>query len=204
MTGLACMILAGGAARRMGGTPKGLELLGDKAVLAHVVERVAPQVGVLALNSNADPALFNAFDLPIIPDAPPLGRGPLAGILAAMKWARALGYKQVATVAWDTPFLPADLMARLTQAQQGQSKKSVMAATRDAEGRLWRHPTASLWPTHLHDDLETALAEGTRKVSAWAELHGVDLVEFPTGRPDPFFNINTPEDLAQAQTYLER
>ena len=204
MTGLACMILAGGAARRMGGTPKGLEPLGDKTVLAHVVERVAPQAGVLALNSNADPALFNAFDLPIIPDAPPLGRGPLAGVLAAMKWAHALGFKQVATVAWDTPFLPTDLMARLTQAQQGQSMKSVMAATRDAEGRLWRHPTASLWPTHLHDDLETALAEGTRKVSAWAELHGVDLVEFPTGRPDPFFNINTPEDLAQAQTYLER
>ena len=204
MTGLACMILAGGAARRMGGNPKGLELLGDKPVLAHVVERVAPQAGVLALNSNTDPALFNAFDLPIIPDAPPLGRGPLAGILAAMKWARALGFKQVATVAWDTPFLPADLMARLGQAQQCQSMKSVMAATRDTAGRLWRHPTSSLWPTHLHDDLETALAEGTRKVSAWAELHGVDLVEFPTGRPDPFFNINTPEDLALAHTYLGR
>ena len=186
------VVLAGGAARRMGGGDKGLLPLGRSTVLGHVVERLRPQVGPLALNANGDPARFDALGLPVLPD-PVEGRpGPLAGVLAAMDWAAGLGAERVATAAADTPFPPDDLIVRLAAAGEGV----VLAATPGAAGPL-RHPTFGLWPVALRDDLRAALGRGVRKVVAWADPHGAAQALFPDEAA--FFNVNTPEDLERAR-----
>ena len=189
-------ILAGGAARRMGGGDKGLLPLGRGTVLAHVAGRLAPQVSALAINANGDPARFAGFALPVLPDPLPGRPGPLAGVLAAMGWAQGLGAERVVTAAADTPFLPADLVARLEAAGPG----IVLAATPGAEGRPDRHPTFGLWPVALRGDLRAAIEGGVRKVVAWTDRHGADDALFPD--PAAFFNVNTPDDLARARAMV--
>ena len=186
-------ILAGGAARRMGGGDKGLLPLGRATVLGHVVGRLAPQVSTLALNANGDPARFAELDLPVLPDGVPGRPGPLAGVLAAMEWARALGVERVVTAAADTPFLPPDLVARLEAAGPGIA----LAATPAAGGGADRHPTFGLWPVALAGDLRAALGEGVRKVVAWTDRHGAAEALFPDAAA--FFNVNTPADLERAR-----
>ncbi len=193
------VILAGGRARRMGGGDKVLRVLHGRTLLAHVQARLAPQAGALALNANGDPARFADTGLPVLPD-PVAGRpGPLAGVLAAMGWAAGLGAADVVTVPGDTPFLPADLVARLCAAAVHGAP--VLAATRGASGRavrggMARHPTCALWPVALHPALEAALADGTTRVVDWADAQGARTAVFP--EPRAFFNINTPDDLARA------
>ena len=187
------VILAGGAARRMGGGDKGLLPLGEGTVLSSVIARLAPQAGALALSANGDPARFAPLGLPVLPDPVPGRPGPLAGVLAAMRWAGAAGAERVATAAADTPFLPADLLARLAAAGPG----IVVAAAPDPERGASRHPTFALWPAALADALEAALAGGTRKVLAFADAHGWTEARFPDGAA--FFNVNTPDDLAEAR-----
>ena len=193
------VILAGGLSQRMGGGDKALLALGDRPMLARVIARLAPQAGPLALNANGPPERFAAFGLPVLADPLPDHPGPLAGVLAAMLWARGLGCRQVATVAADTPFFPADLVVRLI-AGAGRTGLAI-AASRDPGGRLRRHPTFGIWPVALAGDLATALGAGQRRVGAWALDRGAAEVEFdgPGGR-DPFFNVNTPEELAEART----
>ena len=123
--------------------------------------------------------------------------GPLAGILAAMDWAAGLGADRVVTAAADTPFLPRDLVARLTRAVQGRDLPLALAATAGPEGQM-RHPTFGLWPVALRNDLRQALSDGTRKVTQWADQHGAGAAVFPAAPVDPFFNINTPADLDRA------
>lgn len=184
------VILAGGAARRMGGGDKGLLPLGGGTVLSSVVARLAPQAGPLALNANGDPARFAGYGLPVLPDTVPGRPGPLAGVLAAMRWA---GTGRVATAAADTPFLPRDLIERLAAAGPG----IVVAAAPDPERGVARHPTFALWPAALADALEAALAGGTRKVLAFADAHGWDEARFDDGAA--FFNVNAPADLEEAR-----
>ena len=191
-------ILAGGLARRMGGGDKGLLAIGDRTMLEHVIERFAPQVGELALNANGDEARFAKFDLPVLADPVAGYAGPLAGVLAGLDWAAGRGIANIVTVAADTPFLPADLVDRLLDAAAVQGRQIALACT--ATGL---HPTFGLWPVALRDDLKTALSEGVRKVVDWTDRHGVARAEFPVGEFDPFFNVNTPEDLGLAQDYLE-
>lgn len=179
------VILAGGAGRRIGGD-KAQHLLAGRPLWQHVAERITPQVSTLAVNA---PAPFG--DLPHVPDAVP-GLGPLAGILAAMLWARGQGADRVLTVAVDTPFLPLDLLARLANGDG-----IAMAETADG-----LHGTTALWPTHLSTDLMQALTDGTRKVTEWAAPHAIARVRFPDTTPPPFFNINTPEDLALAEAWI--
>lgn len=193
MTGVPAVILAGGAARRMGGGDKGLLLLGAGTVLSSVIARLEPQAGALALNANGDPARLAYLGLPVLPDTVPGLPGPLAGVLAAMRWAGALGAARVATAAADTPFLPPDLIVRLEAAGPG----IVIAAAPDPERGTARHPVFALWPVLLADALEAALAGGTRKVLAFADAQGWDEARFPNG--GAFFNVNTPCDLAEAR-----
>ncbi len=192
-------ILAGGQARRMGGGDKGLLTVGDRPMLDHVIERLAPQVGKLALNANGDRTRFAKFGLPVLADPVAGHAGPLAGVLAGLDWAAGREAANIVTVAADTPFLPSDLVFRLLNASADQGRQIALACT--ATGL---HPTFGLWPVTLRDDLRTALSEGVRKVVDWADRHGVARAEFPVGEFDPFFNVNTPEDLARAQDYLER
>ena len=192
------VILAGGRAQRMGGGDKGRLALGGQPILARVIDRLAPQVGAMALNANGDPARFADLGLPVLPDSVGGFVGPLAGILAGMDWAAGQGARAVVTVAADTPFLPRDLVARLARAGQGP----VIAATPDPARGILRHPTFGLWPVALRDDLRAALAGGTRKVTQWADAQGARAAVFPVTGVDPFFNINTPQDLARAEILL--
>jgi molybdenum cofactor guanylyltransferase len=188
------VILAGGQSRRMGGGDKGLLPLGTGAVIGHVIDRMSPQVSALAINANGDPARFLPYGLPVLPDSLPDFPGPLAGILAALDWAVSRGADWVVTVPSDTPFVPRDLVARLTAAQ---TAPVVIAATGDRV-----HPTCGLWSVGVRDDLAATLARGERKVRDFSDRHGAAMARFTDGPPDPFFNINTPADLAQAQGWL--
>ncbi|MGR3466675.1 MAG: molybdenum cofactor guanylyltransferase MobA [Shimia sp.] len=188
------IILAGGQARRMGGGDKALLPLGAGCVLDTILARLAPQAGPLALNANGDPARFARFGLPVLPDTVADFPGPLAGVLAGMDWAAGLGADFVVSVAGDTPFFPGDLVPRLLLA--AEEAPIALAAT---DGL---HPTFGLWPTALREDLRAALKGGTRKVLAFTDRHGMAEARWPVTDPDPFFNINTPEDLARAQAWV--
>ncbi|KUP95100.1 molybdenum cofactor guanylyltransferase MobA [Tritonibacter horizontis] len=204
------VILAGGRATRMGGGDKGLLALGGQTLLARVIDRLAPQVAGLALNANGDAARFDRFDLPVVADSIDGFAGPLAGVLAGLDWAATQGAETIVTAAADTPFFPTDLVARLVAAA-GQAHPLVLATTprsRDeglksgGRGGVNRHPTFGLWPVALRDDLRTALQGGLRKVVLWTDQHGGREALFDAQPFDPFFNLNTPEDLARAEALL--
>ncbi len=197
------LILAGGLARRMGGGDKSLLMLGRKPVLAHVIERLRAQAAPVLLNANGDPARFAAFGLTVLPDSLPDFPGPLAGVLAGLDWAAEHGHARIVTVAADTPFFPDNLVKKLTEASQKADKPIALAATPDPDRGLRRHPTFGLWPVALRDDLRAALQDGLRKIVAWTDRHGTALAEFPATPHDPFFNINTPEDMLQAEVILK-
>lgn len=204
------VLLAGGQSRRMfasapGGGDKGLLMLGRQPMIARVMQRLAPQVGRLVLNVNGDPGRFAALQLPIAPDPVTGFVGPLAGVLAGMRWslANAPEARFVATVSTDAPFIPETLVARLLAAAEDNPGGIPLA---QSGGEL--HPVIGLWPVALAGDLEAALAAGTRKVLAWTDRHGTIPVPFPPERVgarevDPFFNANTPEELAEARAILE-
>ncbi len=197
------VVLAGGRATRMGGGDKCLLPLGGRPMLAHVLERLSPQVERVVLNANGDPARFAGFGLSVVADPIPGHPGPLAGVLAGMIHAAGAGCSHVATVAGDTPFFPADLVARLVAGAEAAAAPIALAASPDAAGRLWRHPTFGLWSVTLQDDLHTALEGGLRKVVAWTDRHGAATVAFPRqGDLDPFFNVNTPADMQAAAAFL--
>ncbi len=191
------VILAGGKATRMGGGDKGLKVVAGKRLLDHVIARLAPQCGALAINANGDAARFAEFGLPVLPDSLPDHPGPLAGVLAGLDWAAELGAGAIVTVAADTPFFPADLVDRLAAAC-GPSGLA-LAASPDETGKLWQHPTFGLWPVALRDDLRAALRDGLRKIVRWTDGHGAGTAVFPADPFDPFFNINTPEDIVVAE-----
>jgi molybdopterin-guanine dinucleotide biosynthesis protein A len=178
----------------MGGGDKPLLRLGTGTLLSHVIERFSPQVAALALSANGDGARFARFGLPVLPDADADRAGPLAGILAGLDWAAALGAEAVVSAAGDTPFLPPDLVPRLLLAANGGP---ALAAT--ARGR---HPTFGLWPISLRDDLRAALARGERRVADFADLHRAEVASFRDQPFDPFFNVNTPDDLIRARAML--
>jgi len=171
--------------------------LGDRTLLAHCIDVIAPQVGLMVLNANGDPERFAAFGLAVVADAIGDYPGPLAGILAGMRWAAAQGATDVVSVAADTPFLPTDLVARLDAAR---TEAAVPLACAASGG--WTHPVIGLWPVDLADALEADLRAGMRKIDRWTEKFGVVSAEFPTEPFDPFFNVNRPEDLAEAETLL--
>ena len=194
------VILAGGRAKRMGGGDKGLRLLGGQTLIAHVIARLAPQCGPLAINANGDPARLAGFGLPVLPDSLPDYPGPLAGVLAGLDWAAGLGAEAIVTAAADTPFLPLDLVARLSEA--ALPRGLALAASPDASGTLQRHPTFGLWPVALRHDLRAALNGGVRKVVTWTDRHQAATAIFDAAPIDPFFNVNTPDDLALAHRLL--
>ncbi|MGJ8544249.1 MAG: molybdenum cofactor guanylyltransferase MobA [Sulfitobacter sp.] len=194
------VILAGGQATRMGGGDKGLLRLGGQTLLDRVRARLQPQVADLALNANGDAARFAGLGLPVLPDSIEGYAGPLAGVLAGLDWAAAQGADSIVTAAADTPFFPCDLVPHLLLAAEGMHTPLVLAATPDPARGKARHPTFGLWPVSLRDDLRAALNSGLRKVVLWTDEHGGRLAMFP--QEQAFFNVNTPEDLAQAEAML--
>lgn len=191
------VILAGGQATRMGGGDKGMLRIGQRRLIDHVIDRLDPQVGGLALNANGDPARLSSLGLPVIADSVDGFAGPLAGVLAGLDWAAAQGADAIVTAAADTPFFPCDLVPRLQLASEGMAHPLALAATPDPERGLARHPTFGLWPVALRDDLRAALQDGVRKVVQWTARHDARFATFPDEAA--FFNVNTPDDLARAE-----
>ena len=191
------LILAGGLARRMGGGDKARLTIGGVTILDRVLARLRPQCSALLINANGDPARFADTGLTVVADDVPGFAGPLAGILAGLEWAAGNrpDLAWVASVPGDCPFLPADLIERLHAARMAQDKPLACARSGD-----WRHPVVGLWPVALRHDLRRALVdEGLRKIDIWTARHGVALAEWPDTQVDPFFNVNTPEDVAEAE-----
>lgn len=192
------VILAGGKASRMGGGDKCFLPLMGRLVIDFVIERFVQQVPQIVINANGDLTRFDSLNLPTVPDSIVDFPGPLAGVLAGLDWAATKGASHIVTVAADTPFFPMDLCFRLEREQIAQSKPIILAATQGV-GHLNMHPTFGLWPVELREDLRCQLGVGVRKVMNWAEEHGKADAIFDVINHDPFFNINTPEDLAQAE-----
>jgi molybdopterin-guanine dinucleotide biosynthesis protein A len=199
------VLLAGGRSSRMGGGDKCLLPLAAKPMLAHIIDRLSPQVSDLIINANGDVARFATFDLPVIEDRLEGQAGPLAGVHAGIEWARSNRPQSrfVITAATDTPFFPTDLVARF-RAAIGVAEPRLLVA-RSEEGM---HPVFGLWPIALAPALEASLKTGMRKVQAWVADHAAEQIFFPAtdigGRKvDPFFNINRPEDLAEAEALLK-
>ncbi len=202
MAGVVGVVLAGGLARRMGGGDKGLIALAGRPILDHVIERLAPQVGRMIINANGDAQRFAPYGIPVLPDSVAGFAGPLAGVLAGMEWAAdgRAGAQWVVTAATDTPFFPRDLVQHLLNAVQ--RTRSDMACAASA-GR--HHPVFGLWPVSLAADLRQAMkAEGIRKVDAWTARHRLAVAEFEARPYDPFFNVNRPEDVAEAVLFALR
>jgi molybdenum cofactor guanylyltransferase len=200
MTAPLGVILAGGRATRMGGGDKGLRDLGGRPLIGHVIDRLAPQCARLAINANGAPERWGFLGLPVLPDSLPDRPGPLAGVLAGLDWAAAEGAEAIVTAAADTPFFPPDLVLRL-RAHAGASGLC-LAASPDETGRMQRHPTFGLWPVALREDLRAALTGGLRKIVLWTDRHGAGVAPFPSLPHDPFFNVNTPADIAEAERLL--
>ena len=196
------LVLAGGLARRMGGGDKARITIGGVTILQRVLACLKPHCTGLVINANGDPARFADTKLPVVSDNVPDFAGPLAGILAGLDWT-ALHMPEcewLASVPGDCPFLPNDLVTRLHAARAAAG--APLGCARSGE---WRHPVIGLWPVALRDDLRRALvAEGLRKIEIWTARHGVAIASWPAEPVDPFFNVNTPEDAAQAQTIAAR
>ncbi len=201
------IILAGGLSRRMGGGDKGLLMLGKTTIIERVIDKILPQVGSLAININGDSSRFPDYKLPIIPDSIKGYLGPLSGILAGMEWAFKNGNRYIATVAADTPFLPDDFIKRLHAMVKSKNLNIGIAASRFLRrDDVFIHPTFGIWEVALKDDLRDALANDTRKIMFWAKKFKLDYYYFDTSDKlsDPFFNINTPDDLEEAKYRLKK
>ena len=198
------VILAGGLARRMGGGDKSLLSLGASCrVLDLVIARLGAQVDQMVLNANGDPARFDEFGLPVVADSLDGFLGPPAGVLAGLDYAAEHGFDHIVSVAADTPFFPTNLVSALETASKHMDVSIALAATKIEGGKTVRHPTFGLWPVALRDDLRSALQDGLRKVVLWTDQHGAETHVFESGDIDPFFNINTPEDLELANKMME-
>ena len=191
------VILAGGLSRRMGGGDKPMRSIAGRTILSRVIERMSPQCESLILNANGDPARFAEFGLEIAPDDVEGFAGPLAGVLAALDWAAAHrpGVDWVVSAAADCPFLPRDLVSRF---QDRRVDETADLATARSGGQT--HPVIGLWKVALRDELRHALVvEDCRKIDRWTARYRLATVDWPITPLDPFFNANTPDDLAEAE-----
>jgi molybdenum cofactor guanylyltransferase len=192
------VVLAGGASRRFG-AEKSATLLCCKPLLAWVMERAKAQVATLVLNAN-DPEIGKAVaDVDRLADGAP-GEGPIAGVLAALEDAGRRGFSHVASFACDTPFFPHDTVARLASALLSSRADYAVASCGAIAHRIF-----ALWPVDCRAQLAHAFANGTRSmrdIEHWLEPTWADFPKEGGPDGDPFFNINTPEDLAAAERWL--
>lgn len=177
----------------MGGVNKALLALGGQSLMAHSIARLQPQVERLAISANADPDEFAQFGLTVLKDEAPLG--PLAGVLAALRWAAPLGATAVVSVAVDTPFFPPDLVPRLCLAAEiTPTGLAIARSTAD-------HPTFGIWPVTLVPALSDFLASGiSPRVRTFTDAQSAARAHFHDD--GAFDNLNTPDDLARAAVFL--
>jgi molybdopterin-guanine dinucleotide biosynthesis protein A len=185
------IVLAGGQGRRMGGADKGLVELAGRPMIAHVLDRFAPQVAEVLINANQNAERYAAFGRPVVPDAVGGFAGPLAGLHAGMTLAR---HPLVATVPCDSPFLPADLVARLHAGLVHDRAQLAVARTFDQP-----HPVFCLVRRDVLPHLAAFLDGGGRKIDAWYATLRVSEVQFDD-EADAFRNINTTTELTDAES----
>lgn len=201
MTAVPGIVLAGGESRRMG-QDKALMRLGGRPLVAWTVDRLAPQCGALAIARHDGRLDGIDLGLPLLADGDADRVGPLAGLLAGLDWAAAAApdAKHAVTVAVDSPFLPGDVVARLSAARQAGGAAAAVASS---GGR--RHPVVALWPVTARHALRTALRHGgLRRIGLFLDGFAPATVEWPTDPFDPFLNLNAPEDVATAEAVLAR
>ncbi len=200
MTEATGVLLAGGLGRRMGGGgDKPLKVLAGRPLLDHAIARARPQVSQLVLNVNGDAARFAEYGLSVAPDPVQGFVGPLAGVLAGLEWTKANAPRAewMASFATDAPFIPEDLVARLLEAVRRDTADIGCAMS---GGRT--HPVFALWPVRLAEALRQAVVEEEmRKIDRWTGRFRVAYAEWPSAPFDPFFNVNTPEELAAAERH---
>ncbi len=197
--------MAGGRSRRFGSRTrtqtKALAILGGDSLIEHVIERLSPQVVAMAISVEQRNPVFNTFNLPQIEDPKPGIQGPLPALLSALQWLQDEGDAEWLQLApCDTPFIPGDLVGRL----------GLHAGTQGAEGCVPRfrgeiHGACGLWNVGLLGAVEQAVEDGLRGFKAFLEVHPLPLLDWPeprAGAPDPFFNVNTTEQLRQAERAL--
>lgn len=192
---IAGLVLAGGAARRMGGVNKALIILGGRQLIEIAADNLAPQCGQLLVSAN-DTNDFPTLPWPHIPDLDETRSGPIAGILAAMQWCAAnrpeIGWLLSAPV--DCPFLPSDLGSRLWNTAVLANKPVALAAS---GGRT--HFVCGLWSMSLRETIHRQSVDGgIRRAESIADVCGYATAEWPASPRDPFFNINTLDDLHAA------
>jgi molybdenum cofactor guanylyltransferase len=181
------VILAGGQGSRMGGVDKGLQPFRGKPMVAHVIERLAPQVAEILINANRNAQAYGAFGYRIVADEIGGFAGPLAGFERGLAHA---SRELVVTVPCDSPFLPADLVPRLHGALQAAGAQLAVAKTGEQA-----HPVFSLMRRDVHASLRAFLASGQRKIDKW--YAALEVVEVPfDDEADAFLNINTREELS--------
>src|SRR6202167_491813 len=180
----------------MGGGDKSLKPLAGKTILERVIARAKPQVKDLVLNANGDAARFAPYGLPVVADSVAGFAGPLAGVLAGLDWAakEARGGLHAASFGAGASLYALDLFRMLGEWVPNGKHDLACAASRGRE-----HPVFGLWPVALREDLRKALTEGVRKVDQWTARYRLARVEFSASPYDPFFNVNSPEDLAEAE-----
>ena len=194
------VLLAGGQSRRMGGGDKCLQLLAGRTLLERVIASVQPQVEHLILNANGNPSRFKRYGLPVVSDIVGGFSGPLAGILTGLEWLKSNhpNCKWLASFACDAPFLPTDMVSRMMS--DTNVKKGALCCA-SSGGR--DQPVFGLWPVNLAGALRDSLVrENIRKVDLWTQKYNLVKIDWQTHPIDPFFNVNTKEDLIIAEKLI--
>ena len=196
------VILSGGQSRRMDGNDKAFLSISDQNLLEMVVGRLKQQTPKVAINTNSNNLKYGQHGLPILKDHFEGFWGPLSGILTAMNWANDMGYKKLRCCGY--AIISENLLDKLDQKIKLSNSDIVFAASAlEHKQKKVLHPVFGLWKTSLFEDLRTQLEKGVRKVTYWSERHQASSVCFSDERIDPFFNINTPQDILLLKEYLK-
>ena len=187
-------IMIGGQSKRMGGGIKSLQEFNKKKIFDRILEKISPEIQKVIINCNSEEKKFTKYNLPIFNDLKKGYLGPLAGIHAAMKWIIDFSpeVEWLITLPGDTPFIPDDLVFQFKKKISTNSKIILVKSNNRT------HPAVGLWNTNLFSSLDKALDSGARKILNWAELHPIEYLNYEYKEYDPFFNINTEEDLREA------
>ena len=196
---IAVLIMIGGQSRRMGGGIKSFIELDGKSIFDRIITIIKPQIKKIIISCNTEESKLKKYQFPIIKDLKEGYLGPLAGIHSGMQWLKKNEpeVKWLITIPGDTPFIPMDLIFRFKDKMSSDLKIII------AKSQNKTHPIIGAWNTCLFENLEEKLNKGIRKIMSWAELHPLDFVNYTIKKYDPFFNINTKEDIDEA-TKIER
>ena len=191
---IAALIMIGGQSRRMGGGNKSFIKFNGKTIFDRVAENITPQIKKIIVNCNDERKELLKYNFTIIKDIKKGYLGPLAGIHSAMNWLNINDFNAewLITLPGDTPFIPDDLISNFKKKMISDNKIIL------AQSGNKIHPVIGAWHLSLFKNLDNELNKGVRKILSWASLHKIDYVKYSINKFDPFFNINTKEDIKKA------